>query len=68
LPLFVSVIVCVPLLPTATLPKETLPGLAVSVAFAAIPVPVSKMVCGEPGALSVKEMLPVAAPAAVGEN
>jgi hypothetical protein len=66
LPLFVSVIVCELLLPTATFPKAKLPGLAISDAFAATPLPEKESVCGDPGALSVKTMLPVTPPAAVG--
>lgn len=40
LPLFVSVIVCWPLLPTETLPNDTLPGLAFSVELAETPLPI----------------------------
>jgi len=65
---FVSVIVCCPLLPTATLPNATAVGLETKVAPAAIPFPESTSVCGEPGALSVKVILPVALPVAVGVN
>lgn len=68
LPEFVSVIVCVPVLPTTTLPKLTLPGLAVKVLFAATALPVIVSVCGEPGALSVKTILPLAAAVDVGVN
>jgi len=60
--------VCCPLLPTATLPKAAVVGLAAKVAPAAIPFPESTSVCGEPGALSVKVMLPVALPVAEGVN
>ena len=67
-PELVSVTVCWPLLPTETLPNDTLAGLAPSVALVATPVPVRVRVCGELGALSVKLMLPCAAPAAVGAN
>jgi hypothetical protein len=68
LPLFVSVIVCWPLLPTETFPNETLPGLAVNVELVVTPLPTRVTLCGEVGALSVRVMLPVAAPAAVGAN
>lgn len=67
-PLFVKVIVCGLLLPSDTLPNATLPGLATNVEFVATPVPTMLRTCGEPGALSVKVMLPVAAPLAVGAN
>jgi hypothetical protein len=67
-PLFVSVIVCWPLLPTDTLPNATLPGLAPKVELVETPLPTKVTVCGEVGALSVNVMLPVAAPAAVGAN
>jgi hypothetical protein len=65
-PLLVSVIVCELLLPTATLPKAKLPGLAISDAFEATPLPERESVCGDPGALSVKTMLPVTPPGVVG--
>jgi hypothetical protein len=68
LPLLVSVIVCWPLLPTETFPNDTLPGLAVNVELVETPLPIKVTIWGEVGALSVKEMLPVAAPAAVGAN
>lgn len=68
LPEFCKVIVCVPLLETATLPKFTLPGFAVSVEVADTALPINVTTCGEPGALSVNVMLPVAAPAVVGAN
>lgn len=67
-PVFVKVIVCGLLLPTDTLPNATLPGLATNVEFVATPVPTMLTTCGEPGALSVKVMLPDAAPLAVGAN
>lgn len=65
-PLFVSVIVCELLLPTATFPNAKLPGLASSDALVATPLPERERVCGDPGALSVKTMLPVTPPAVVG--
>jgi hypothetical protein len=66
LPEFVNVTVCVPLPETATLPKATVPGFAVSVEFCATALPAIVIVCGEPAALSVKVMLPDDAPEAVG--
>jgi hypothetical protein len=63
-PEFVNVMDWVPLLPTATDPKLTLEGLAATWPW--IPVPDNVTVAGEPGALLAIEMLPVAAPAAVG--
>jgi hypothetical protein len=65
---FVKVIVCGLLLPTDTFPNATLPGLATKLELVATPVPTMLTTCGEPGALSVKVMLPVAAPFAVGVN
>jgi hypothetical protein len=67
-PLFVKVIVFWLLLPVATFPNASLPGLATSVEFVAMPVPTMLTTCGEPGALSVKVMLPDSAPATVGAN
>lgn len=64
-PEFVSVIVCVALLPRTTLPKFTGDGLAVSVPC--VPVPLNEIVRGELGALLVIEMLPLALPTADGE-
>src|SRR5271168_2848648 len=63
---FVNVIACCLLLPTATFPNATLPGLGVKFELAARPLPTMVNICGEPGALSVNAMLPVAAPVAVG--
>ena len=68
MPEFVKVIVCVPLLETATLPKFTLPGFAVSVEVCEIALPISVTTCGEPGALSVNVIVPVAGPSVVGAN
>jgi hypothetical protein len=67
-PAFVSVTVCVPLLPTETLPKATLAGLIVSCGCVAVPAPFKAIESGELGALLTIEMLPVALPAVVGEN
>ena len=66
LPVFCRVTVCVPLLVTVTLPKFTLPGFAVNVEVADVALPCIVITCGEPGALSVKVIVPVAAPAVVG--
>jgi hypothetical protein len=63
-PEFVNVIVWDPLLPTATEPKLTLAGLALSWPW--VPVPDRAIAAGEPGELLTTEMLPVAAPADVG--
>lgn len=67
-PEFVSVMVCDPVLPTATLPKAALAGVALKVELCVTPLPVRIIVCGDPAALSVNEMLPVPAPVAVGLN
>ena len=68
LPEFVSVMVCEPLVPTTTLPKFTLPGLAARVLPDATALPVSDRVWGEFPALSVKTTLPVAPVMDVGAN
>lgn len=68
LPVLVNVMVWFALLPTVTFPNATLPGFTVKVAFETTPLPASVSVCGEFGAPSVNTMLPVALPAAVGEN
>jgi hypothetical protein len=65
-PEFVSVIVCVPLLPRTTLPKFTGDGLAAR--LPCVPVPDKAIVAGEPDALLVIVMLPEALPAVVGAN
>ncbi|MGC1385728.1 MAG: hypothetical protein WA823_18275 [Candidatus Acidiferrales bacterium] len=68
LPAFVSDTVCVPVLPTLTLPKFTLGVPSVSCGWPAVPVPLNAMVSGEPTALLATVMLPFAAPAEVGAN
>ena len=68
LPEFVSVMVCEPLVPTTTLPKFTLPGLAARVLPDATALPVSDRVWGEFPALSVKTTFPVAPVVDVGAN
>ena len=66
LPVFVRVTLRELLLPTLTLPKLKLVGLAVITYVAATPVPLSAIAKGDPGALLVIEMLPLALPAAAG--
>jgi len=64
LPLFVRLTVCELLVPVVTLLNAALDGVAFN--CACIPVPLSAIAAGEPGALLTIEMLPVAAPAEVG--
>ena len=64
LPVFFSVITSELLLPTATLPKATLAGLAAP--RASSPVPLRAIVAGDPGALLVMEIVPDAVPSALG--
>jgi hypothetical protein len=65
-PVLVSVTVCASLLPTATLPKLTLVG---DVEICSVtPVPLKATVFGEPVALLVIVMAPVALPVDVGAN
>ncbi len=65
-PVFASFTVCVAWLPTATLPKATDAGVAVSAAEAAAAVPPTLMLIGDPTALLVTVILPAKVPAAVG--
>jgi hypothetical protein len=65
-PGFVNVIDWDPLLPTWTFPKATLDGFGERVPC--VPVPLKAIVAGDPGALLVIEMLPVALPEVVGAN
>lgn len=65
-PEFVSVIVCDPPLPTRTLPKLKLEGVAVRVPCTAAPL--KAIVAGDPGALLLIEMLPDALPVDAGAN
>ncbi len=65
-PVLESVIVCVPLLPTFTLPKLSDVGLAES--CGETPVPVAAIVTGEPVALLVTITDPFTAPDTVGAN
>ena len=67
-PELVSVTFCEELLPTAMLPNGTFVGLIVKPGCDCVEVPLSGIASGEPGALLTIETLPVAAPAAVGEN
>jgi hypothetical protein len=67
-PELVSVMVCVPVPPTATVPNAALAGLALKVELCVTPLPERIIACGDPVALSVKEMLPVPAPEAAGVN
>lgn len=64
LPLFFKLITSELLLPTTTLPKATLVGLADPRACS--PVPLKATEAGDPGALLVIEMFPAALPSAVG--
>ena len=66
--MFVKVAVCELLLPTCTFPKAMLVGLALSCAVADTAEPDSVSVCGEPGALSVKLIVPLLVPTSVGVN
>jgi hypothetical protein len=61
-----NVMVCVPLLPTSTLPKLKVDGLGESAAN--MPVPASEATVGELCALLLIETLPDALPGAVGAN
>jgi hypothetical protein len=65
-PVLVKVTVCVDLLPMATLPKAMLAGDAEIPDVT--PEPVNATVIAESDALLLNAMLPLAAPAAVGEN
>jgi hypothetical protein len=67
-PLFVSVTACVLLVPTNTLPKLRLVGLAESCSVVAMPVPLKVRVDKELAALVTTVMLPVTLPALVGAN
>ena len=58
-PEFVSVTVWLALVPSVTLPNETVPGVATSAAFSPVPVPVKSRLCVEFGALSINVILPV---------
>lgn len=66
LPLFVRVMGCELLLPSATVPKLTLAGL--DDICGCVPVPLSAILSGEPAPVLVTEIVPVAAPELVGVN
>jgi hypothetical protein len=68
LPEFVSVNVCGLELPTTTLLKLKLPGFALRELPVATALPVMVSVCGDPGALSVNWMVPLAPVVDVGAN
>jgi hypothetical protein len=68
-PVLLTEIACVPLIPTMTLPKFTLAGLALSCATgAATPEPLSVTEVGLFDALLTNEICPEALPVVVGEN
>ena len=67
-PLFLSVTLDVLFWPTVTFPKLRLDGFAPRRRVDAVPVPLKGITSGEPGALLVIEILPLALPADVGEN
>ncbi len=65
-PELLSVMVCVPLLPTSTFPKLKLDGLGESAA--SVPLPAREATAGDLYALLLIETLPDALPGAVGVN
>ena len=67
-PLFVSVTFCEFELPTFTLEKLKLVGVAESVTVAAVPVPLMAKTFGEFGALLAMLTVPLRVPAVVGAN
>ena len=67
-PVFVSVTFSELLLPSLTLLKFKLEGLALSCCVAVWPVPLKVIESGEFGALLTREMEPLALPLVVGEN
>jgi hypothetical protein len=68
LPVFFKVVVIELLLFTSTFPKARLEGVAVNIAVAAVPVPLSAIARGEFGALLTSETDPLTAPVLVGAN
>jgi hypothetical protein len=68
LPVLLSVTVCVLLVPTNTLPKLKLVGLAESCDVTTTPVPLRATVVGELVAVLVMETLPLVLPPIIGEN
>lgn len=67
-PELLRVTVCLPVFPTVTAPKTALAGEAVKVELCVTPLPDNMIACGDPAALSVREMIPVLPPVAVGVN
>jgi len=68
LPVFLTVTLCEAELPTFTLPKLTLAGVAESVELAVTPVPLNAIEAGEFGALLTSARLPLSVPADRGAN
>ena len=69
LPVLLTEIDCVPLLPTVTLPKFTLVGLTLNCRTgAAVPVPLRETLEGELDALLTIDTLPVVLPVVEGAN
>jgi len=66
LPLFFRVTPSELLLPTFTVPKLSVVGLAPRLNVAAVPVPLRPIAVGEPGTFVFSEMLPVTLPAEAG--
>lgn len=62
------VMVCFPVFPIVIAPKAALAGLALRAELCVTPLPERMIDCGDPAALSVKEMLPVPTPVPVGAN
>lgn len=67
-PVFVSVTLCVALVPVVRLPKLSEAGLGVSWRMQGIPVPAKGTASGAPGALLTSVRLPVRLPAEAGAN
>jgi hypothetical protein len=67
-PVFVTLTLCVVLVPVAMLPKLSDTGLAVSCSAGATPMPASATTSGELGALFTSVTLPVMLPATAGVN
>jgi len=67
-PELVRVMFCDELPPTAIFPNGTFVGLIAKPGCDCVPVPLSRIASGEPGALLVIETLPVVVPAVVGAN
>jgi hypothetical protein len=67
-PLFVNVALNELFVPTFTFPKLRLVGFAPSTKVGATPVPLREIASGEPGALLIREIKPVALPTEDGAN